>query len=109
MGTRIERDSIGELEVPSDKYYGAQTQRSLENFKIGGEVFQREFIRAYGLIKKAASSVNHRFGNINDKILNAIHKASDEVISGTLDVPEITSSEALWIAFRILSLILPNL
>ena len=59
MGTRIERDSIGELEVPSDKYYGAQTQRSLENFKIGGEVFQREFIRAYGLIKKAAASVNH--------------------------------------------------
>ncbi|GIR41976.1 MAG: fumarate hydratase class II [Candidatus Neomarinimicrobiota bacterium] len=85
MGTRIERDSIGELEVPSDKYYGAQTQRSLENFKIGGEVFQREFIRAYGLIKKAAASVNHRFGNINDKILDAIHKASDEVISGTLD------------------------
>ena len=85
MGTRIERDSIGELEVPSDKYYGAQTQRSLENFKIGGEVFQREFIRAYGLIKKAAASVNHRFGNINDKILDAIHKASDEVISGALD------------------------
>ena len=85
MGTRIERDSIGELEVPADKYYGAQTQRSLENFKIGGEVFQREFIRAYGLIKKAAASVNHRFGNINDKILNAIHKASDEVISGALD------------------------
>ena len=85
MGTRIERDSIGEIEVPSDKYYGAQTQRSLENFKIGGEVFQREFIRAYGLIKKAAASVNHRFGNINEKILNAIHKASDEVISGALD------------------------
>ena len=85
MGTRIERDSIGELEVSSDKYYGAQTQRSLENFKIGGEVFQREFIRAYGLIKKAAASVNHRFGNINDIILDAIHKASDEVISGTLD------------------------
>ena len=85
MGTRIERDSIGELEVPADKYYGAQTQRSLENFKIGGEVFQREFIRAYGLIKKAAASVNHRFGNINDKILDAIHKASDEVISGALD------------------------
>ena len=85
MGTRIERDSIGELEVPADKYYGAQTQRSLENFKIGGEVFQRGFIRAYGLIKKAAASVNYRFGNINDKILDAIHKASDEVISGTLD------------------------
>jgi len=85
MGTRIERDSIGEIEVPADKYYGAQTQRSIENFKIGGEVFQREFIRSYGLIKKAAASVNHRFGNINDKILDAIHKASDEVISGALD------------------------
>ena len=85
MGTRIERDSIGKIEVPADKYYGAQTQRSLENFKIGGEVFQREFIRAYGLVKKAAASVNHRFGNINDKILGAIHKASDEVISGALD------------------------
>ena len=85
MSTRTETDSIGSVEVPSDKYYGAQTQRSLDNFKIGGERFQREFIRAYGIIKKAAASVNHRFSNLDEKILKAIHKASDEVISGSLD------------------------
>ena len=55
MGYRKEKDSMGELEVPDDRYYGAQTQRSLENFKIGGERFQRELIRAYGIIKKAAA------------------------------------------------------
>ena len=60
MSTRTETDSIGSVEVPSDKYYGAQTQRSLDNFKIGGERFQREFIRAYGIVKKAAASVNHK-------------------------------------------------
>ena len=85
MSTRTETDSIGSVEVPSDRYYGAQTQRSLNNFKIGGERFQREFIRAYGIIKKAAATVNHRFGNLDEKILNAIHKASEEVISGSLD------------------------
>ena len=85
MSTRTETDSIGSVEVPSDRYYGAQTQRSLDNFKIGGERFQREFIRAYGIIKKAAATVNHRFGNLDEKILNAIHKASEEVISGSLD------------------------
>ena len=85
MSTRTETDSIGSVEVPSDKYYGAQTQRSLDNFKIGGERFQREFIRAYGIVKKAAASVNHNFSNLDEKILKAIHKASDEVISGSLD------------------------
>ena len=85
MSTRTETDSIGSVEVPLDRYYGAQTQRSLDNFKIGGERFQREFIRAYGIIKKAAATVNHRFGNLDEKILNAIHKASEEVISGSLD------------------------
>ena len=55
MGYRKEKDSMGELEVPEDRYYGAQTQRALENFKIGGERFQRELIRAYGIIKKAAA------------------------------------------------------
>ena len=85
MSTRTETDSIGSVEVPSDKYYGAQTQRSLDNFKIGGERFQREFIRAYGIVKKAAASVNHRLSNLDEKILKAIHKASDEVISGSSD------------------------
>ena len=85
MGTRTERDSIGSIEVPSEKYYGAQTQRSYENFKIGDERFPREFIRAYGIIKKAAASVNHDFNNLNSSILSAIHKAADEVIEGKLD------------------------
>ena len=85
MGTRTERDSIGSVEVPSDKYYGAQTQRSYENFKIGDERFPREFIRAYGIIKKAAAIVNHDFNNLDSSILSAIHKAADEVIEGKLD------------------------
>ena len=85
MKTRTERDSIGTIEVPADKYYGAQTQRSLNNFKIGQERFPREFIRAYGILKKAAATVNHSYGNLKDKILDSIHKASDEVISGNLD------------------------
>ena len=85
MGTRTERDSIGSVEVPSEKYYGAQTQRSYENFKIGDERFPREFIRAYGIIKKAAAIVNHDFNNLDSSILSAIHKAADEVIEGKLD------------------------
>ena len=58
MKFRKEKDSMGEIDVPEDKYYGAQTQRSLNNFKIGGEKFQRDLIRAYGIVKKAAASVN---------------------------------------------------
>ena len=85
MSTRTERDSIGPVEVPSDRYYGAQTQRSYDNFKIGGERFPREFIRAYGLIKKAAASANHKLGTLDESLLSAIHKAADEVIDGKLD------------------------
>ena len=85
MGNRTEKDSLGTVEVPSDKYYGAQTQRSLENFKIGSERFPREFIRAYGILKKAAATVNHSFGNLDTKIMDAIHSAVEEVINGNLD------------------------
>ena len=59
MGYRKEKDSMGEVEVPNGKYYGAQTQRSINNFKIGGERFQREFIRAYGIVKKAADKMEN--------------------------------------------------
>ena len=69
MGFRTESDSIGSIEVPSDKYYGAQTQRSLENFKIGGHQFPREFIRAYGIIKKAAATVNNANGKLDKECL----------------------------------------
>ena len=82
---RTERDSIGPVEVPSDRCYGAQTQRSFENFKIGGERFPREFIRAYGILKKAAASVNNAFGILEDSTKSAIHNAAGEVIEGQLD------------------------
>ena len=85
MKTRTERDSIGPVEVPSDRYYGAQTQRSFENFKIGGERFPREFIRAYGILKKAAATVNNAFGILEDSTKSAIHNAVGEVIEGKLD------------------------
>ena len=85
MSHRTERDSLGPVEVPSDKYYGAQTQRSLNNFKIGTHHFPREFIRAYGVLKKSAATVNNNYGRLEDSIKDAIHKAADEVIDGKLD------------------------
>jgi len=85
LKTRTERDSIGSVEVPSDRYFGAQTQRSFENFKIGGERFPREFIRAYGILKKAASSVNNEFGILEESTKSVIHNAAGEVIEGKLD------------------------
>ena len=85
MSTRTERDSLGSVEVPADRYYGAQTQRSLNNFKIGDQRFPREFIRAYGILKKAAATVNHSFGSLDEKLKVAIHDAADEVIGGKLD------------------------
>ena len=86
MGHRIEKDSMGDLEVPSDRYYGAQTQRSLQNFKIGGEKFQRELIKSYGILKKAAALTNHAAGKIDSNISDAIIESADEVIEGKLDV-----------------------
>ena len=85
MGYRKEKDSMGEVEVPNEKYYGAQTQRSINNFKIGDERFQREFIRAYGIVKKAAAKVNASADKLDKNIANAILEASDEVINGDLD------------------------
>ena len=76
---------MGVLEVPEDRYYGAQTQRSLNNFKIGGERFQRELIRAYGILKKAAASVNEKAGKLDSKLAGVIREAADEVIEGNLD------------------------
>ena len=82
---RTESDSLGNKKIDSKKFWGAQTQRSLENFKIGGERFQRELIRAYGIIKKAAAKVNSEAGRLDKKIADAISNASDEVIDGKLD------------------------
>lgn len=85
MNYRIETDSMGEINVPNDKYYGAQTARSLMNFKIGGEKFPREMIRALGILKKAAALTNKELGILSPEKADLIVKAADEVIAGTLD------------------------
>src|SRR5262245_5735128 len=82
---RVETDSMGEVKVPADAYWGAQTQRSIENFKIGGERFTREFIAALGVIKKACALVNLADGDLDPQVAGAIAAAADEVIEGKLD------------------------
>jgi fumarate hydratase class II len=81
---RIETDSFGELEVANDRYWGAQTERSLGNFKIGGEKMPAPLIRALGILKKAAAIVNMDFGLLDQKIGDAMCKAADEVIDLSL-------------------------
>ena len=85
MSFRAEKDTMGEIEVPSDRYWGAQTQRSLQNFKIGGEQFPREFIRAYGLVKQVTAEVNSEIGVLDKDLGKAIGEAAQEVIDGKLD------------------------
>lgn len=85
MDYRIETDSMGQIQVPTDKYYGAQTARSLMNFKIGGERFPRELIRALGTLKKAAAIANKELGILSAEKADLIIKAADEVIEGKLD------------------------
>src|SRR5882762_2441336 len=83
--SRIETDSMGEIEVPTDKYWGAQTERSLLHFNIGNDVMPREMIRAFGVLKKAAAFVNNELGKLPDDKLKLIVQACDEVIEGKLD------------------------
>lgn len=85
MNYRIEKDTMGEIQVPTDKYYGAQTARSLMNFKIGGDRFPRELIRALGILKKAAALTNKELGTLPADKADLIVKAADEVIEGKLD------------------------
>jgi len=82
---RIETDTMGEMRVPADKYYGAQTARSLVHFAIGGERMPREFIRALGIVKKAAALTNCDLGLLPEEWCGAIAQAADEVIKGKLD------------------------
>jgi fumarate hydratase class II len=84
-GTRIETDSMGEIEVPADKYWGAQTQRSLLHFNIGDDKMPREMIRALGILKKAAALVNQELGKLPPEKAKLIVQACDEVIEGKLD------------------------
>jgi fumarate hydratase class II len=85
MSKRIEKDTMGDVEVPSNAYYGAQSQRSLHNFKIGEERFPREMIKALGILKKAAAMTNNKLGVLSDEKVTLIKQAADEVIDGKLD------------------------
>ena len=84
-GVRIERDSMGELEVPEDALWGAQTQRAVNNFPISGQAMPRPFIQALGRVKKACASANVSLGLMPDALGEAIQAACDEVIAGAVD------------------------
>ena len=85
MNPRSETDSMGAIEVPADRYYGAQTARSLIHFDIGRDVMPPELIRALGILKQAAALVNRDLGKLSEEKCQLIAQASDEVISGKLD------------------------
>ncbi len=84
MEYRIERDSMGEMQVPADKYWAAQTQRSFQNFKIGGERMPAEIVHAFGILKKGAAIANWKVGKLDEEKKDYICKAADEVIDGSL-------------------------
>ncbi|MFG1401512.1 class II fumarate hydratase [Xanthobacter sediminis] len=79
---RVESDSLGNVEVPSDKLWGAQTQRSLEHFSIGQDLIPREMIGAYAILKKGAAIANHKGGRLQDQQFNLIVKVCDEILAG---------------------------
>ena len=83
-GYRIEHDSMGEIRVPADHYWGAQTERSFENFKIGTEKMPREIIRAFAILKKSATEANRRLGKLDDRRAELIRQACDEILEGKL-------------------------
>src|SRR5690242_4817839 len=84
QATRTESDTFGPIEVPAERLWGAQTQRSLLNFKIGEERMPQPIIRAFGLIKRAAADVNQRLGSIDQTRAEVIARAADEVANGEL-------------------------
>ena len=85
MEYRIEKDTMGEMKVPADKYWAAQTERSHENFQIGTEVMPREITHAFGILKKAAALANYKLGKLSEEKKDIICAAADEVISGKLN------------------------
>src|SRR5512139_2838324 len=82
---RIEKDSMGDMQVPADAYYGAQTARAVENFPVSGLRFSRRFISALGMIKKHAAVTNTALGLLPESVSAAIQTAAREVIDGKLD------------------------
>jgi fumarate hydratase, class II len=85
MDYRIERDTIGEVKVPQDKFWGAQTQRSKENFPIGDERMPREIVQAFAILKKSAARANEELGLLGSVKAEAISYAADQILEGTLD------------------------
>src|SRR5258707_5408500 len=80
--TRVEKDSLGAVNVPADRLWGAQTQRSLEHFSIGDDLIPREMIPAYAIVKKAAALVNHKAGRLGDAQKDLIVRVCDEILAG---------------------------
>lgn len=85
MEYKIEHDSLGEVKVPKDRYWGAQTQRSLENFPVGTEKIPLEVIRAFAILKKSAAFANNKLGRLDDKRKQIIGEVADEILAGKLD------------------------
>src|SRR5690606_34458059 len=87
MNFRIEKDTMGQVEVPAEKYWGAQTQRSKDNFKIGGDSMRMpmEIIRAFAILKKAAAQANADLGVLDKEKSELIGKVCDEIVKGELD------------------------
>ena len=85
MDYRIEKDSMGEMKVPANAYWGAQTQRSFENFKIGTEKMPKEITYAFAILKKAVAQANHRLGKLDERRCKIIGQVCDEVLAGKLD------------------------
>ncbi|MFZ2004344.1 MAG: class II fumarate hydratase [Stellaceae bacterium] len=81
-GTRIERDSMGKIEVPADRLWGAQTQRSLHYFSIGADLMPREMVSAYAILKKAAATINHKLGGLDERCCKLIVTVCDEILAG---------------------------
>ena len=79
---RIEKDSLGEVKVPADRLWGAQTQRSLEHFSIGKDLIPREMITAYAILKKAAADANHAGKRLDDQRHKLIVEVCDEILAG---------------------------
>ena len=84
MKYRIEKDFLGSVKVPHDAYYGAETQRSLNNYQISGITMYSTFIRHYAMIKRSAALANMKIGKLDAKLCNAIVKACDEIIKGKM-------------------------
>ena len=90
-GWRVETDTMGEVRVPADKLWGAQTQRSLQNFRIGGEKMPVAIVRSLAIVKYAAATVNERAGGLEPRLADAIRKAAREVV----DAPVVAAEAAL--------------